>query len=330
MSAQPASRAPLSAIEAAQQAIELVGRRLFPFRLERWLPLGFVAFLDSCGRGGAGIQFPGGGGGGGGGGDAGGVGAGGAGAEMERARDWLLEHLVVIVAIAVVGLLLVLTVMAIVLWINSRGVFMYVDNVATGRFDVKRPWREHAERAWSYFQWSFGLALATFAGVLLLLVPLGFLIWVLIRDGASCAPIGGVIAVVLLIIAFALAMGLVGVLLRDFAAPLQIALDVPAGQALGIAWGLVKAHPLTFLAYLVLKILFAIVTAFTAIAAGCLTCCIGFLPVISHTILQPLLYFERAWSLFILRQAGYDLFPAPPPLPPGPPAPPPDWAPQPG
>ena len=321
-----APRAPLSAIAAAQQAVELVGQRLFPFRLERWLPLGFVAFLDSCGRGGAGVQFPGGGGGGGGG-ETGAEGSGG-GPDIEQARDWVLEHLVVIVAVAVVGLLLVLTIMAIVLWINSRGVFMYVDNVATGRFEIKRPWHEHADRAWSYFKWSFGLTLATFVGVLLLLVPLGFLVYTLIRDGASCAPIGGLVATILLIIAFALAMGLVGMLLRDFAAPLQIALGVSAGEALGVTWGLVRSSPLTFLAYLLLKIVFTILTAFAAILAGCLTCCIGFLPVISHTILQPLLYFERAWSLFILRQAGYDLFPAPPPLPP--PAASPEYAPLPG
>jgi hypothetical protein len=193
---------------------------------------------------------------------------------------------------------------------------MYVDNVATGRFDIKRPWHEHADRAWSYFKWSFGLALATFAGVLLLLVPVGFFVFTLVTGGASCGPIAGVAVSILLLILFALSMGLVGVLLRDFAAPLQIAIGLPAGQALGVAWGLVKSSPLTFLAYLVLKIVFALLTAFAAIAAGCLTCCLGFLPVISHTILQPLLYFERAWSLFILRQAGYDLFPAPPPAPP--------------
>ena len=321
MSAMPvSSRAPLSAVAAAQQAIELTGRRLFPFRLAVWLPLGVVAFLDSCGRGGGGLQFPGGGGGGGGGGGTGAEETGG-GPGLDRARDWFFEHLPIFVAVAVVGLLLILTLMAIVLWINSRGVFMYVDNVATGRFDIVRPWHEHADRAWSYFQWSFGLTLLTFAGVLLLLVPLGFLIYTLIRDGASCLPIGGLIANIVVIIGFALVMGLVGMLLRDFAAPLQIALGVPAGTALGVAWGLVKASPLTFLAYLLLKILVAILTAFAAIAAGCLTCCIGFLPVISHTILQPLLYFERAWSLFILRQAGYDLFPAPP-SPPAPPAPP--------
>jgi len=63
----------------------------------------------------------------------------------------------------------------------------------------------------------------------------------------------------------------------------------------------------------VLKMVFVIVTGITALLAGCFTCCLGFLPVIHHTLLQPLYYFERAWSLCLLRQAGYDLFPAPPP-----------------
>jgi len=41
--------------------------------------------------------------------------------------------------------------------------------------------------------------------------------------------------------------------------------------------------------------------------AACLTCCCVLLPVVMQTALQPLFYFERAWSLFLLRQLGYDL-----------------------
>jgi len=41
--------------------------------------------------------------------------------------------------------------------------------------------------------------------------------------------------------------------------------------------------------------------------AACLTCCCALLPVVMQTALQPLFYFERAWSLFLLRQLGYDL-----------------------
>ena len=45
-----------------------------------------------------------------------------------------------------------------------------------------------------------------------------------------------------------------------------------------------------------------------ALLAGCLTCCCAFLPVLCQAVLQPLYFFERAWSLFLLRQLGVDVF----------------------
>jgi hypothetical protein len=294
--------------------MSLVGQRLFPFRIERWLPLGFVTFLDQCGRGqgGGGFQVPGGGGGGGGGEGPGDV-------DFSGARDWVVEHLALIVLAAAFLLLLVVTLTAIALWINSRGVFMYLDNVASGRWDVKRPWREHGEKAWSYFGWSFGATMVGLLGVLVLLAPIGWLVYLMVRAGEpSCGPIAGIVALGFAILAFAVVMGLFSVLLRDFAAPLQLQLGVRCGTALGIAWGLVKGNPLTFLVYVLLKIVFAIVAAIVVFVTGCATCCLGFLPVVSHTLLQPVWYFERAWSLFLLRQAGYDPFPAPAPAAPPP------------
>src|SRR5947207_4707055 len=47
--AAPAVARP-SPLDAAQQAIDHTRRHLFPFRFERWLILGCVAFLDQCGR----------------------------------------------------------------------------------------------------------------------------------------------------------------------------------------------------------------------------------------------------------------------------------------
>ena len=305
----------LSAGTAASEALEIVRRRLFPFRLDRWLPLGFVAFLDRCGRAGGGLnsggsgRLPG---------DAGGIDT--SGPEVEEgiatAKEWIGEHLVVILAVGAIALVVMVTLIAVILWLNSRGVFMYADNVASGRFDVARPWREHADRAWSYFGWSFGLALVSFLGVLALIVPIGFFVFALFRHGASPGPILGIVGLGLLFLVWAIGINLFSILLRDFAAPLQIQLDVSCGRALGVAWALVRANLGTFVIYVLLKIVFAIVAGITSLLAGCFTCCLGFLPVIHHTLLQPLYYFERAWSLCLLRQAGYDLFPAPPPGPP--------------
>jgi hypothetical protein len=305
----PARR--VSVIDAIPEAVELVRQRLFPFRIERWLPLGFVTFLDRCGRSGGGP------GGSGGVPDTTGVDT-GAPASVDdaiaSARDWIADHLVVILALSAILLVVIVMLLAVILWINSRGVFMYVDNVASGRFDVVRPWREHADHAWSYFGWSFGLAIVAFFGVLLLLVP-GVLFGLeLLRSGPSAGPILGIIALVIAFIVFAIALNLFQLVLRDFAAPLQLALDVRCGRALGVAWTFVRANVLSFVGYVVLKIVFGVVAAIVALFVCCLTCCIGILPVISHTLLQPLYYFERAWSLCLLRQAGYDIiWPAPAP-----------------
>ena len=155
---------------------------------------------------------------------------------MGNARDWIGEHLVVILAVGAIALVLVVTIIAIVLWINSRGVFMYADNVASGRFDVVRPWREHADRAWSYFGWSFGASMIGGFGALALVVPGIFLAVALFTQGASAGPILGIVGLVLLFVVWVIALSLFSILLRDFAAPLQIKLDVPCGKALGVAW----------------------------------------------------------------------------------------------
>jgi hypothetical protein len=303
----------LSATDAAGEAIELTKRRLFPFQFDRWLALGFTAFLDQCGRsgGGGGAQFPGGGGSGGGGG-----GEGGGGPDIAGVPEWIGAHLGIILAVAAGVLLLMVVFIAVILWINSRGVFMYLDNVATGRADVARPWREHKEKAASYFAWSFGLAIGTLAAVMALMVPILWAVFALVTRGPRSGPIVALLVSGLMMLAAVMVLSLFSVLLRDFAAPLQMHLGTSCGQAMGTAWDLVKASPGAFAIYVLLKIVFGIGTGIAALFAGCVTCCLGFLPVVSQVILQPLLYFERAWSLFLLKQAGYDLFPAAPTLPP--------------
>jgi hypothetical protein len=112
----------VSVIDAARDAIEHARLSLFPIRVEKWLVLGFLAFLDRCGR-----SLNGGGPGGGGDG---------------HGPDWPDGGVLALVMIA--GLI------AIVLWINARGTFMCLDNVTSNRADITRPWREHARAAQSY------------------------------------------------------------------------------------------------------------------------------------------------------------------------------------
>jgi hypothetical protein len=304
---------PVSVTDAAREAIEHTRRTLFPIRIEKWLILGFLAFLDQCGRtlngggpggrgGGSGPSWPG----------RGGRGAAEDVAEALRtASAWLSEHAVEVTIGGIVGLVLLTALIAVVLWLNARGTFMYLDNVASGRAEISRPWREHAHSAQSYFGWRFGLALATF-GVLLFAASLVLVAGVAFVRGRLEDAAGGVTALalvpVLLLLLLALPLlALAGLALRDFVAPLQIATGLSCGQAARVLEGLIVDHPGAFLVYLLLKLVLYAVTGVVVVVGGCLTCCLGFLPVVLQTVFQPLFFFERAWSVFLLRRMGHDV-----------------------
>jgi hypothetical protein len=305
MTTSPPPLAPrVSPLDAVGEAIDHAKRSLFPFRFDRWLALGFVAFLDQCGRGGGTLRVPSSGGRG---------GSGGGASELSRASQWLGDHVVLVVVLAAVVLALIVVLTALVLWVNSRGVFMYLDNVATGRADVARPWREHAERSQSLFAWRFVLGIATLVAVGILLGLAGLLVLAYSKGrlGGAVALAIGLLVLLPMFLLLVVAASLVSVGLRDFVAPLQWRLGISCGSAARVLWDLVNAHRASFAAYVGLKIAFGFAATLIVIAAGCLTCCCGFLPVVSQTLLQPLFYFERAWSLIFLRQLGHDVFVVP-------------------
>jgi hypothetical protein len=304
MSAPPVPVAEPSPIEAAREAFEHTRRLLFPFRFERWLALGFVAFLDQCGRGGMGGTLPGAPPGG------GGIPSPGSGSGgLSDMASWFHAHLGVIVAFAIGGFVVVVAVVALMLWIGSRATFVYIDDVASGRAEVSRPWSAHAERANSYFAWRFGLA-AAFLGAIAVLVAVAVGAALLIaRGGVPGAGLGAVVLIVLVPVFFflLLAGGLSAMALRDFVAPLQMFTGTSCGPAVRIFVRLVRAHPVPFLLYVLLKVVFEVAQGVLLVVAACFTCCCILVPVVTQTALQPLFFFERAWSLHLLRQMGYDL-----------------------
>jgi hypothetical protein len=305
----------VSAIAAAQAAIDHTRRNLFPIRFEKWLVLGFLAFLDQCGRAFTGGGAPGGRGHG----PHPGGWPGGEGAGLQEevtravttATAWLSAHAPEVAIGTILGLLILGALIAVVLWINARGTFMYLDDVASGRFDVARPWREHARAADSYFGWRLGLAFATlgvflFAAGLVVVAMVAFARGRLEGAGGGLALLG--LVPVLLILAVALPLlALAGLALRDFVAPLQLTTGLSCGLAARVLEGLVIEHPGAFLLYLVLKFVLVVLTAAVVTLLGCLTCCFGFLPVVLQTLFQPLFFFERSFPLFLLKQMGHDL-----------------------
>ena len=312
--ATPLPSPTVSPVDAARAAYHHTRSQLFPIRLEKWIVLGLLAFLDQCGR-----TFRGGGGSSGGGEGHGRGGPGGPwppdmgeiSAWVHRATEWLATHATLVALGAVLGLLVFGGLVALVLWLNARGVFMYADAVATGRAEVSRPWRQHAAAAWSYFSWSLGLSFAMvftilFAAGLVALTAFSYAAGRL--QGAGAWLILAAMIPVLFLLALVLPLlALAGLALHDFVAPLQLATGLPCGPAARLLESLVVAHPGAFVLYLLLRLLVAVATGLVVVIGGCLTCCLGFIPIVMQTIFQPLFHFERALSLMLLRQMGYDV-----------------------
>lgn len=306
--------ASISVVDAAREAAAHTRRHLLPVNPVKWLTLGFLAFLDQCGRSVAG------------GGPQGRNGVhvepwhgprGGApildklGDAARACSAWLADHALVVTLGAAAAILVIAAVLALILWINARGTFMYLDNVASGRADVVRPWREHAGAAWSYFGWRFALTFGSFlvfvlVAAIALTSVVGFFTGRFSSSGGGLALLALIPMMVVLLLSVPL-LALAHVALRDFVAPLQMATGLPCGAAAGLLERLVTENPGAFLVYVLLKILLVVVTAVVVMLGGCLTCCIAFLPIVRQTVFQPLYYFERSWPLFLLRRMGHDL-----------------------
>ena len=302
----------VSPVDAARAAFDHTRSQLFPIRPQKWLVFGLLAFLDQCGR-----AFRGGGGSAGGNGHRTGGPSGwppdiGHVSEwLQRASEWLAAHAALLAVGAVLGLLLFGVLAAAVLWVNARGVFMYADAVATGRAEVSRPWRQHAVAASSYFGWSLAI---TFAIVFTLLFAAGLVATTVFAfvAGRLQGTGGWLILAAMLSVLVLVALGLpllalAGLALRDFVAPLQLATGLPCGDAARLLESLVVGQPGAFALYLLLKLLVVVTTGLVVVIGGCLTCCLGFLPVVMQTAFQPLFHFERGLSLMLLRQLGYDV-----------------------
>jgi hypothetical protein len=286
----------VSSLDAVAEAIEHTRKRLFPFDLVRWIMLGFVCFLDQCGRQG------------GGGGNLGNFPSPGGGGGSGDPFQWIQDHLAVVVAASAAVLVLILAITAAVTWLSSRGIMMYVEAVGRGVVDVEGAWQRYARLAWSLFLWRFGLAAVALLGLLALVIPA----IVLVAGGIASSDwsggrVGALVALGAALVVGSIASNVAAMALRDFVAPIQMGRDLPCGAAIAHLMALVAHHPLAFAGYALLKLPYGVLVAMVMLVAGCGTCCLGFLPVISQTLLQPLHAFERSWSLCLLRQAGIDL-----------------------
>jgi hypothetical protein len=314
MTAEQANK--VSVIDPISPAIERVKVMLFkPFDLGRWFIIGFCAWLAYLGTGG--------GGGGGGGGPqwhgphkqhelqseiAEGV---------DIAKEYILANLFWIIPTAVIIIAAIICLGLLIAWINSRGRFMFLHCVAENKSEVKVPWHKFRKHGNSLFIFRIVLALAALA---IMALPISGIIFFVILITTHIVPLAvsvpGMLLCIITIILLAIVLSLVRKFTFDFVVPIMFLRteDCVAGWREFLT--ILSINKARFTLYILFQIVISIIIGtiiFIGACIGCCLCCASILllvPYIGTVILLPLLIFERAYSLYYLRQFGprFDVF----------------------
>lgn len=294
-----------------------------PFDIGKWFALGVSAWLATLGAGGAGGNFP----------SPGGfnnanfhgngspraaVGEDIA-AGIAQARTFLHEYGAKIALIGVPIVILVLLLGFALLWVRSRGRFMFLDNLLHDRTDVKAPWKAFRKPGNSLFAWSVCYSLIT------MVIGLGLLAAILVSAlGPSWAagdlvmpPVGGLIFGGAALLFFALATSLIGLYLESFVVPIMYQFNLSATAAWGLFLQMFGRHSGKFIVYalfyLVLSLAAGVIVMLAVLVTCCIAGCLMGIPYIGAVVLLPVTVFFRAYSLGYLAQFGseYNLWETP-------------------
>jgi hypothetical protein len=290
------------------EAFELTRKILFqPFDITKWFVIGFAAWLATFCNG-AGFNYR-------------------SYGKGNWDWDWRAHHHGPpfsihdappwVIPLILFGSLVGLALVALLLWLNSRGRFIFTDCIVRNRGAIAEPWREFREEGNRYFVFQIVVTLCC----LVLFGGLAFLFVMNWYSGWAVVPLA---LLILFGVALVLVAIVVGIVMR-FMVPVMYRRRCGAMEAFRDVWSLVSGYPGVFILFVLFYILLSIATAMIGCVAACVTCCIAALPYIGTVILLPIVMLLFTFPLCFLRQFGdqYDVWavvrPTEPPAPPVPP-----------
>jgi hypothetical protein len=300
----------ISVVSAAGAAWDRMATVCFrPFDIGKWFVLGFCAWLAHLGEGGAHVNVP-----------MPGDQSGDLSDAFEAASDWVQDHAALVISLAVLVLLAMIVIGFVLTWLQSRGKFMFLDGVVRNRGAVVEPWHAFRELGNSLFWFRVVLGLIGLVAFVVI-AAVGILIALadILAERFGGAAIAGIAIGGVLLLAYAIAFGIIGALLEDFVVPVMYRRGVRTVDA----WGVFRREVLpgngsALVRFYLLKVLLGIAIGVVALLATCCTCCLAALPYLGTVILLPLFVFGRSYSLGFLEQCGegWRFLPDEAPLPP--------------
>ncbi len=291
----------ISVLDPLTPAMERTKFILFqPFDLGKWFLIGFSAWLAYLGQAGGGgfhvnVATPGGGG-----------------AQsfqdmLNRAEQWFRDNTDWLIPVIIGGVIASFLLGLLILWVSSRGRFMFLNCVARNTGEIAAPWKEYAMEGNSLFLFRICLSVL---GSLVLLPLIGVILYQvfwMVKDQAIVRE--RVITVIVCIAAsalFGIVFGIVGKLTHDFVVPIMYRRRIKTLAGWAELRGLLSGAKGATILYLLFGLLLATAVAVIVTLALCFTLCLAALPYLGTVILLPVYVFLRAYSLCFLEQFGED------------------------
>lgn len=288
----------ISVIEPISPAIEHVKTVLFrPFDLGRWFIIGFCAWLAGLGR------PPGSGG-----------GSGRSGGRFEGApaefRNMIEGiHIPAAVFIGALVFVLVIALSLLVVWLSSRGRFMFLYCVAQNKAEVKKPWHLFRGYAGSLFAFRIVVGVLGVLAIAAFVIPALVTVYVLkVALGSTALSILGVVIYVAAFVAVIIVLAAIGKLTKDFVVPIMYLHGLSCRQAWAVFLDRFAVSKLRLVLYLLFQVVIHVAITTIVVALSCATCCVAgcvfMVPYVGTVALLPIITFERAYSLYYLAQYG--------------------------
>ncbi len=311
MTAYPQSISVTVPVSAAIERVKLILFR--PFDPSKWFTIGFCAWLAGLGSRGLSFHY-----GGGGSQHNGGNGGGNAREVFGQAQHFVMNNLFWILPLAVALVLLSLAVGVVLLWLRSRGEFMFLHCVALNKAEIDVPWRKFVTEGNSLFIFRLVLGLAWMIPLVSFVIVAILLVFRMVnRSVPDWYIIISLIGVGLIIMALGIAFLIIGKLTIDFVVPIMFLRRCNCLDGWREFGHLFSTHVANFAVYLLFQIVLGLAIGMMILAAIIATCCIAgclmIMPYLGTVVLLPVLTFKRSYSLHYLAQYGqaYDVFPPP-------------------
>jgi len=296
----------ISVIDPISPAIEKVKLILFkPFDLGKWFVIGFCAWLAYLSGGGfnCNLNFP-------------FRGPGRHGTLPAQLENFFESNIPLVLLLGSIVFIVAIAVAIVLLWLSSRGRFMFLDCVAKNKAQVKTPWRSFRRQGNSLFLFRLAAGIIFFLCVLLFIgtIVLFVALFGRGRGHMGAGVLVAVISLLLVLLPIGIAFAIVLKFTRDFVVPIMYLHACSCVEAWRQFWTLLSGNKGKFALYILFQIVIGIVIGAIVMAVVLMTCCCAGLilaiPYIGTVLMLPVLIFQRAYSLCYFRQfgPGFDVF----------------------